>query len=274
MLPSSAERRPFVIADYVGGVLVEVPLECPWRGCDAPCDVVLHALRARRTGPGHPLAVCRCHAHDLMFSVYPPGFLPFARRPLTISPRSARPASDAAESATGFVAAVAYEPANGLGRALGAVGAAFLREIVALALGLPLVLVAAVAQASDFGRRGRALAAVLEALVDHDGLLLAGALAGRWGVPFRRHCSPQRLQPLVPDHLVDILKRSTSSGSPALPQRKPREREPNGANGLRRTPSRAVTQPAPRLRPATRFQPAPPLGAGQIAGEHAEILRR
>lgn len=181
--------------------------------------MILHTLRVRKAGPGHPLAVCRCHAHGASFSVYPPGFIPYARRALLDSP----PVTSVPEAPS--FAAVAAEAANGtawdraakhgssrwwstqwrvlhrLRQALGAFEAG-LHEVVALALGLPLHLLSAVTGAVGYRARGQALQAVLTALGgDLDRLLLAGALAGCWGSPWRWQRAPPRLVPLVPAHL-------------------------------------------------------------------------
>ena len=230
-------RPAFVIGDYADGALFEVPTQCPSRGPEGPCDVVVHALRSRKTGPSHPLAVCRCHAHGLSFSIYPPGFVPYARRPLVDAPGVA---SSSATEAPSF-ASVAREAASGvawaresaggsprwwptqtrlllrLGWAVGAY-AGPARDLVAVAVGLPLRLLARVADAVGFRARGRALTDVLEALgSDLDRLLLAGALAGCWGAPWRWQPAPPRLIPIVPADLVDPAKRSTTSGPRAPP---------------------------------------------------------
>lgn len=220
-LSSLSLRRPaFVFGAYVDGSLVEVPFECPLRSDEAPCDVVQHGLRPRKTGPTHAIVVCHCHAHDLYFSVYPPGFVPYARRPLV----------DTAGGPTSFDA-VAREAAAGvawprqgagprwwntqrrllrrLSEALGAFTDA--RDAIALAVGLPLRVLAQVADAVGFQARGRACVAALGALGgDLDRLLLAGAVAGTWGAPWRWQPAPARLVPLVPDHLVESIASTNS----------------------------------------------------------------
>lgn len=222
---SPRPRPPFVLGEYADGVVVEVPLECPWRDAEAPCDVVLHTLRVRKAGPGHPLAVCRCHAHGASFSVYPPGFVPYARRALLDTPGPPAPAVSFAAVATEAATGTAWDRVaeHGSARwwstqwrllrrfrhALGAFEAG-LHEMVALALGLPLHLLSAVKGAVGYRARGRALMSVLEALdQDLDRLLLAGALAGCWGSPWRWQRAPPRLVPLVPAHL-DRAKASTT----------------------------------------------------------------
>lgn len=220
----SFSRPAFVIGEYVEGSLVEVPHECPLRSVETPCDVVQHGLRPRKTGPQHHLSICRCHAHGLCFAVYPPGFVPYARRPLLdtadgVSPSFAAAARDAA---AGVAWARAPEGTMArwwgtqtrllrrLGEALGAFSAA--RDVLAVALGVPLRVFARIADAVGYRARGRALVAGIEALGgDLDRLLLAGALAGTWGPPWRWRPSPARLVPLVPDHLADSAMASTTS---------------------------------------------------------------
>ena len=230
-------RPAFVIGAYADGALFDVPTECPCRGPEGPCDVVVHALRARKTGSSHPLAVCRCHVHGLSFTIYPPGFVPYARRPLldaslVVSSATEAPsfASVAGEAAIGVAwcrASAGGSPRwwptqtrllRRLGWAVGAF-AGTARDMVAVAVGLPLRLLAAVTDAVGFRARGRALTDVLEALGgDLDRLLLAGALAGCWGTPWRWQSAPARLVPVVPANLDDFTKRSTTSGPRAPPR--------------------------------------------------------
>lgn len=224
MLPisSCAPRRPFLFADYKDGILTEIPLGCPWSEPSSPCDVVLHSHRHRKTGPEHPLAICRCHAHDVAFTVYPPGFVPYARRSLL-------PMPGVVSSAPSFVD-VAHEAASGNAwprksaserrwstqtRLLARASAFFgtfqekLSEIISLSLRLPLHLLPQLAAASGYRSRGAALVAVFQRL-DLDQFLIAGALAGIWGAPYRWQSEPPRLVPLLP--LQDRSKASTNSG--------------------------------------------------------------
>lgn len=236
--PSSADRPDFVIANYQDGVLIDVPAECPWRSRDGPCDVGIHCLRSRKTGPSHPLAVCRCRAHDAAFTAYPPGFVPYARRALlttldggTTAANDAVALADVARDAAGGTAWPRSAPGGSsrwwptqtrlldrLGSIFGAFEGQFVQEAISLALHLPLHLLAHLTTASGYRSRGAALLAVLEHLQgDLDRLLLAGAMAGVWGAPWRWESSPPRLRPLVPPHLRDLSKRSTTSGPRAPP---------------------------------------------------------
>ena len=230
---SSVLSRPFVIGDYADGSLFEVPLDCPLRGLDAPCDVTVHALRSRKAGPTHPLAVCRCHAHDFSFTIYPPGFVPFSRRVLIDGPGISALSSGApsfASAARDAAVGVAWCRASAGGsarwwatqgrllrRLCWAVGAlaGSARDLVAVAVGLPLHLLVRVAQAVGFRARGRALGDVLDAFgAELDRVLLAGFLSGCWGAPWRWQTAPSRLVPLVPAGLTRL---STSSGRRGQP---------------------------------------------------------
>lgn len=227
---SGFSRPSFVVGDYAGGALIKIPAECPFRDGAAPCDVVLHSLRPRKTGPLQAVAVCHCHAHGRSFGVYPPGFVPYARRPLLDTPGAAMSFAAVAQEAAGGAAWARVAPGGTdrwwttqkrllrrLGQAIGGF-AGSARDVVSVALGLPLHLLARVAEGVGFRALGRAVTDVIAAFNgDLDLLLLAGALAGAWGTPWRWHAGPARLAPLVPAHLADLAKRSTTSGPRAPP---------------------------------------------------------
>jgi hypothetical protein len=83
----SSAREFFVITPYfpaAGGVLTPaMPQACPLRSAGEPtCDVRRHSVRLRKTGPGFPLTVARCHKHKGAFTLYPPGFAPYQRKPI------------------------------------------------------------------------------------------------------------------------------------------------------------------------------------------------
>ena len=60
-----------------------MPSTCPRRSAqEASCDIRRHYLRVRKTGPGFPLTVVRCHKHKCAFTLYPPGFAPYQRKPV------------------------------------------------------------------------------------------------------------------------------------------------------------------------------------------------
>ena len=230
MLPiPSAERRPFLFAEYQDGRLGERPLECPcWDGA-SPCDVILHALRVRKTGPLFPLAVCRCIAHDIAFTVYPPGFFPYSRRSLTpvetvacSEPSFVEVAQDAASGNAWPRSGASQRKWSTLTRLLSRFATIFgisnpkIQELVALSLHLPLHLLAQLRAAAGYRDRGAAILAVIQHL-DLDQLLLAGAISGIWGPPFRWQTAPARLVSLLP--LPSRSKASTNSvprGPPAF----------------------------------------------------------
>ncbi len=45
--------------------------------------------RARSTGPRHPLRVVRCRTHNVAFTLYPEGYLPYGRMPVLSEPDEA-----------------------------------------------------------------------------------------------------------------------------------------------------------------------------------------
>lgn len=46
------------------------------------CAIQLHSWRERKTGPCYPLAVIKCKAHGGFFTLYPPGFGRYLRKPI------------------------------------------------------------------------------------------------------------------------------------------------------------------------------------------------
>lgn len=73
-----------MVAPYVptaaGTLAPELPCACPYRppGGEA-CLVVRNHWRERKTGPCHPLLVARCAVHEVAFTLYPPGHVPYGR---------------------------------------------------------------------------------------------------------------------------------------------------------------------------------------------------
>jgi hypothetical protein len=81
-------RRPFIVTPYCldgHGVRVpEMPLKCvgATAGLDGDgggCRVRIHHWRQRKTGPGFPVVVAECRPHLLVFTLYPPGHVPYGR---------------------------------------------------------------------------------------------------------------------------------------------------------------------------------------------------
>lgn len=80
-------KRDFIVGEYrqdeAGRWRTEIPRRAPCaEGAGCLCEVVLHCYRERKTGPEHPLAVIRCLIHDLAFTIYSPGFVPYGRQRL------------------------------------------------------------------------------------------------------------------------------------------------------------------------------------------------
>lgn len=201
-------RRPFVQAVYLDGELEALILDCPFGHFGEPCRIARHGRRTRKTGPGHALVVLRCTVHEHSFSVYPPGFVPYARRQLVDGP-----AQHGVPSLMENVDHAAREgPVNRnptgapegswstqnrlLDRVSGLFGldADEARQQVAVLFGVPLIRLEAAARARGVRRRGRALQLLRQGL-DADDLLALGARAGLWGPPYR-WC--QRRDVLVP----------------------------------------------------------------------------
>lgn len=166
-------------------------------------------MRARKTGPP-TIAVCRCYAHDVSFSVYPEGFVPYARRSLKTEPSADAPSFEevAQEAAAGDAWPRQHEGGSErwwstqlrlLGRLLAVLlgdGDASSRHAIAVALAMPLALTEQVHQAKGYRARGQALVDAMAGLtLDH--LLLAGFLAGCWGPAFRWQQEPPRLVSVV-----------------------------------------------------------------------------
>ncbi len=87
--PIAAPRPPrfFVVVPYVLHLACpptpSVPTVGPCHDWDrSACRISIHHYRNRKTGPCFALAVVRCRAHRVAFTLYPPGYVPYARTPL------------------------------------------------------------------------------------------------------------------------------------------------------------------------------------------------
>lgn len=171
--------------------------------------------------------VCKCRAHDVAFTVYPPGFVPYARRPLL---------SQGADDGDPSVEDIVRDAANGiawareapggtdrwwslqcrtLGRAVKITGldtSSDVRDAIAIGIGVPLSLLAQGSRAVGYRQRGAAVLAVIGALGEAplERLLRAGALADCWGTPWRWDRSPPRLRCLALHSWRDTRKPSTN----------------------------------------------------------------
>ena len=57
-----------------------LPSACPRVATgDGPCVISLDHRRGRSTGPCFPLSVLRCRLHQVAFTLYPPGHVPYGR---------------------------------------------------------------------------------------------------------------------------------------------------------------------------------------------------
>lgn len=83
-------KRKFVTAVYrmtADGVVADVPKHCPFGGDGKECRVHRHDWRSRGFGPGHPLRIVWCVTHSHAFTLYPPGWFPYSRRPVAVRSR-------------------------------------------------------------------------------------------------------------------------------------------------------------------------------------------
>lgn len=73
-----------------------LPTVCPFRSRgDPPCDVRRHGRRGRKTGPCFDLAIVRCRTHRHAFTLYPPGYAPYQRKPLmALAPDGSQPIAE------------------------------------------------------------------------------------------------------------------------------------------------------------------------------------
>jgi len=60
----------------------QLPDHCPLRDSQGTCRITEHHRRHRKTGPGFPLLVIRCAVHRKHFTLYPPGYGPYLRKPV------------------------------------------------------------------------------------------------------------------------------------------------------------------------------------------------
>lgn len=66
-------------ADSNGRLRPPKPQCCPDHN-DGSCRIWVCKYRQRKCGPGYNLVVCRCVVHQIVFTVYPPDWTPYARR--------------------------------------------------------------------------------------------------------------------------------------------------------------------------------------------------
>lgn len=190
---------------------------------DPPCDIRQHHLRPRKTGPCYPLTVVKCHTHAIPFTLYPPGFGPYQRKPvLLLAPEGTAVLHEKSEDplpdfdGTLFEAALdakegrarARNPAKDLRdgwwttqcrhlemalKLLGLLGTTTdrVRETIAAVLSVACLLLRDESRIPEPGyqSRGHAVCAVLEALTGSAALrasrlLFCGYVIGKWGRPW------------------------------------------------------------------------------------------
>ena len=194
-------------------------------GEDCACRLGRHAVRERVTGPGFAVVVVRCHAHRQAFTLYPPGYAPYARQPVApVAPDGGRQRADCREDQAERFRGTLFEPAldAAQGRAwpreheyasdhwwntqrrllclaravlgLSPTADSELRHQLAEVLAIPALVLeehalALLAAGAGYRERGVAVAAVLRRLKPTpmlaDRLLEAGRLAGCWGMQYR-----------------------------------------------------------------------------------------
>ena len=83
--PKTVARRHFVITPYEPDgdkLLPRLPDTCPLEAEDGQfCRLFQDHFRERKTGPRFALCVMRCRTHEIGFTLYPPGYTPWGRKP-------------------------------------------------------------------------------------------------------------------------------------------------------------------------------------------------
>jgi len=83
--PQTAARRYFVVTPYEKAgdrLLPQLPDTCPLGVEDGQaCRLFTDHFRARKSGPQFALCVMRCRTHEIGFTLYPPGYPPWGRKP-------------------------------------------------------------------------------------------------------------------------------------------------------------------------------------------------
>ncbi len=238
--------------------------ERPTRGaCDreagTTCRLSWHGWHQRKTGPKFALRVMRCRTHEVFFTLYPPGYAPYQRRPVAEVGTDGHPLLDPAgtlEPHQHSLFAAALDASSGvpwdrssagssdrwwstqrrhIARAMTLCGvapqqSAVVRERVAAVLGVPGLLLTEQsdgtrAHGAGYVVQGQAVVAVLTQLARHRprdrALLEAGYVSGVWGAPFWW------------DAEVDVLR--------AVPAYRPTDtRAPPGSGVDRKEPTTSV----------------------------------
>lgn len=223
------------IFDANGFPHAAIPDSCPLRGAGSPpCDVRGRYLRPRKTGPRHPLQVVRCYTHHLAFTLYPPGFGPYQRKPvLQLAPEGRAILHEKTEESLPDFHGTLFQAArdgatrtawarNSDGeipdtwwstqgrhihvalRLLGLLPTTTdrVRETIAAVLSVACLVLRDESCPADAGyqRKGRAVCTVLEALTGGETramrLLFCGYVTGMWGRPWTWDASRRCLETL------------------------------------------------------------------------------
>lgn len=72
---------PYHVAED-GSVAAEIPHRCPQARLYGTCRIKKFSTRERVFGVPYPLWIFICFAHSYRFTVYPPGWIPYARNPI------------------------------------------------------------------------------------------------------------------------------------------------------------------------------------------------
>ena len=244
-------RRPFVSSPYspnADGILVSAMPEvgpCSRQG-EAACRVLLHHLRPRSTGPRHPIWVVRCQTHGVTFTLYPPGHVPYGRKP--IGSPAPTVGMSGANAFIGTVFEASLDAARGspwlrvspggsdrwwgtqrqyLSLSMHLCGVATgmtqtLRECVATALQIQQLTLldgcAAIQAQPGYQSRGRAIRSVLEQLPSGpcaiERLSVSGHLIGFWGTPYVWDPKTSRLRRLEFERFNSDLRNKAHARPP------------------------------------------------------------
>ena len=83
--PQTVARRHFVVTPYEPDgeqLRPQLPDTCPVEAQDGQsCRLFTDHFRERKSGPAFALCVMRCRTHAIGFTLYPPGYTPWGRKP-------------------------------------------------------------------------------------------------------------------------------------------------------------------------------------------------
>jgi hypothetical protein len=104
--PQTVARRHFVVTPYEPDgdqLLPQLPDTCPLEAQDGQsCRLFQDHFRARKTGPAFALCVMRCRTHAIGFTLYPPGYTPWGRKPWVCEGIVAKVEDDVEDPTEGF----------------------------------------------------------------------------------------------------------------------------------------------------------------------------